>query len=483
MFSSKFKLNYSKFSFNLCFKNIRYISYKSFNNFSDFKTDSMYNKLEVKTKFKIFKNFLSTQELIAKLKSNNIQKSILQSNNSRKLIFIDNENQFAFKIIDSLLSERMSELNQNKPNTENNSEINSNKIFNDFFNINPQEFRRYVSLIMDLIKISKTLSLEQISKMIESMAKWPVLNEPFDPLFYKLWSNLDQELENRLKIMNFKNNNEVNEYLLIGNEFYKLRIANITKFNQLLVKKLSSPDFELNKISFLHLLFYINLHRNVDKKSVDFLLKSFDNLKQLMNLNEIGIFSMALFKTEIKLTEDLTKFIIFKTISDISIETNNIIRAAITKCIRKSFHFKIEPQFRQYIEKLQQLTNNSELTLTHLLILSMNANIFDEKLMKQMFDKLYENPLTFRIKDIERIFLCFSFFSYQLDNEKVESICHILDKNSEFFQIYLYPICLLNIVQYLCILGFYPKTLIKNCFEPNFLAKITSNQSINCLLD
>ncbi|CAG2162625.1 unnamed protein product [Oppiella nova] len=422
---------------------------------------------------KCWKRFASHQQLNT---NHRLYPSVLiQRPDTKRMVFIDNENQFAFKVIESLISEESVDMSEDVVTNES-----VDRIIDKFIAIPPEEFRDNPIVINDLVRALKSLSLRQLLSVLESVTKWPILELPFDPLFYKVWSNIDHELADRLTAdQQLNGNKDVEKYLLFGNMFYRLKTANIAKFNDTLVKRLSSPDFELNKTSILHLLFYANLHRTVDPKATKYIMRRMEALVNDMDLHELGVFCMTCFKTNIKLTDQLLTTIIGKSISGVSDETNNITRTAITKCIRHSYHFHFEPQFRQYIDKLKQLSTNSAMTSTHLLNLKHTAHICDKELMDQTFDKLYTNLRAFRLKDIERIFLCLSNFYHELDPKKVESICDELHTNADYFQSYQYPVCLLNILHYLAVLQFYPKLLLRHCFETSFLTKIMKYSRID----
>ncbi|XP_054163905.1 uncharacterized protein LOC128961672 [Oppia nitens] len=390
--------------------------------------------------------------------------------------FVDNENQFAFKILNPLCY--LDDVLIDDKDVVTNEDFIYN-LYHKFVHISPHEYQQSAVIINDLIQILSKLSDRQLLSVLESMTEWPTLYSPFETLFYKVWSNVDQQLVRRLSATNITDNKAVKKFLLFGNMFYKLKVANICQFNDMLVKKMIAPDFELNKISFLHLLFYMNLHRRINPKVTQYVTKQMKILMNDMTLDEISVFCMTFFKTENKLNDDLVVFILNKAINDLSDEINNIGRTAITKCIRRSFHFHFQPLVKQYINRLKQLSNNSEMTLTHVLNLKVTANICDQKLMSDVIDKLLDDPFAFRIKDIERIFLCLSHFMYQIGEQKFKTLTDILDINENIFQLTRHPLCLLNILHYLVILDFYPKSLIRKCFSPEYLERLKKNSKLD----
>ncbi|CAG2165091.1 unnamed protein product [Oppiella nova] len=416
--------------------------------------------------WKCWKRFACHQQL-------NINHTLVSSSvSSKRIVFNDYENQFAFKVIESLISEESVDISEDVGT---NGSV--DHIIDKFIAIPPEEFRDNPIIINELVRAVKSLSFRQLLSVLESMTKWPVLELTFDPLYYKVWSNIDHELDDRLTADQLNGDKDVEKYLLFGNMFYRLKTANITQFNDTLVKRLSSSDHELNKTSILHLLFYANLHRRLDPKAAEYIMRRMETLVIDMDLDELGVFCMSCFKTNTKLTDQLLTTVIGKSISDVSDETNGMTRTSITKCIRHSYHFPIHSHFRsqlgQYIDKLKQLSTNDTITSTHLLHLKCMAHVCDKELMDHTFDKLYDNPQAFRLKDIERVFMCLSYFSHELDPKKVEYICHELHTNADHFQTYQLPHCLLSILRYLAILQIYPKLLLRHCFEPSFVAKIT----------
>jgi len=264
--------------------------------------------------------------------------------------------------------------------------------------------------------------------------------------------------------------------LTIANLWYKLMIARFCKFNVALVEKMTSPDLELNKSEFLHLMFYMNLHRAIDEKSKPFLSNQLETLINQMSLDQIGVVCMTFFKTRTKLSANLIRAIISKVVNEMSNETNNVIRASILKAIRFSYHFSYHEDVQKLIDALKQLNNHSQIALTHLLLLANEATIYDKNLLDEALSQLHLNPSAFRSKDIERTLLCLSNFNHKIDSNKLEKICEYINNSKD---VVAYPWYLLTILHYLSLLQFYPKQLIERCFEPSFLDKIQSKLSIN----
>ncbi|CAG2113168.1 unnamed protein product [Medioppia subpectinata] len=339
------------------------------------------------------KRCLSHQALDSKPKHSSNVYLIQKPDTGGRLVFTDNENQLAFKIIESLLNVDEIHLDQQPLQTE---DLAIDEIMAKFVAIPPEGYIGFAREINGLVKVLKSLNLRQLMTVLESLTKWSV-DQPFDTLYYRVWSNVDFELDERLTRDQLNDNKDVEKYLLFGNMFYRLKTANICKFNDSLVKRLSSPDFELNKTGVLHLLFYSNLHRKVDPKCAKYMLSRMESMINDMTLDQMAVFCMTSFKTETKLTDSLFKSVISRMITDVSEETNNILRTAVTKCIRHSYHYKFKPEIGQYVNRMKQLSNNSEYSKLdferHLLVTNTALSI--EK-YEEFGDILLEPEMVYR---------------------------------------------------------------------------------------
>jgi hypothetical protein len=428
-----------------------------------------FNKLfinEFKTKTNsISKPFeINNRKTLGLISSKNVLFNRRFNSVTNKLIkFNQNENECALNIIELTKSEENKKLDEN-------IDKNTINIYNQFMNISIESSQNFNLIINELIQILDKLSLDQLTNVLESMTLWPIVKNPMEPNFYRLWSKLDDHLTKRLGSVSFHNNQIIAQNLRIAKQWYKLNVGRISRFNRLLIQKLNSPDLQLNKSQFLHLMFYLNLQREIDEKTKPHLMNRLENLINEMSLDEIGVICMTFFKTQTKLSPNIIPIIISRAINEISNETNNVIRTSILKAIRFSHHFRHNDNIQKLINKLKVL-DNSELTLTHLLTLSMEASVYDKILMNETVSKICQNPHSFRAKDIERILLCLSNFNHRIDSKELKFICENISNRND---VVTYPWYLLTIVAHLCIFQFYPKDLIERCFEKVFLEKIES---------
>jgi hypothetical protein len=395
------------------------------------------------------------------------------TNKANNLIkFNQNENECALNIIELTINQENHKLDQN---IDKNIDKNTTNIYNQFMNTSIESLENFNLIINKLIEILDKLSLDQLTNVLESMTLWSIVKNPMEPNFYRLWSKIDEHLTKRLAAVSFHNNQIIAQNLRIAKQWYKLNVGRISKFNRLLIQKLNSPDLQLNKSQFLHLMFYLNLQREIDEKTKPHLMNRLEILINEMSLDEIGVICMTFFKTQTKLSPNIIPIIISRAINEISDQTNNVIRTSILKAIRFSHHFRHNEDIQKLINKLKVL-NNSELTLTHLLTLSMEASVYDKVLLNETVSKLCKNPDSFRAKDVERILLCLANFNHSIDSKELKFICENISNRND---VVTYPWYLLTIVAHLCIFQFYPKDLIERCFEKKFLEKIQSKFWVN----
>lgn len=420
----------------------------------------------------------------------NLESSIYQNKINRQpattSVFIQYENIFAYNVI---------KINENQMSIAQSID-HQNKI-DPFKN----DFKKYIDPTIDVDineKLIDSMNLDEIITLINFFYEnIPIcINEEnwnsvfLQSSFKKLWNHLDLTLINKLEIdwPKYKL-----KYLLIFQFWFRMGIFKHVKFNTKLIDKIL--DEKTEKDTFLHLMFFLNIIRlKSDSKQKLIILKTeelFNSNQINLNIDELSIIGLGYFKTQTKMpfillkkyielchNEILKNYQIKSTISIVSIL--KIIRYSLETVAFNQRLLKNE--ILQLVEGLgnhQSNFLNSEICLTHLILLLNNAYLPNRTMFKQVFQKMIQNIANFRIKDIEKILFSFANFQFFCPEKELYELEQFL---INWHETKFYPFHIYNIILFLVMINYYPMDLIQFCCNENFLKNTLGSFHFKLLL-
>ncbi|XP_027196987.2 uncharacterized protein LOC113791409 [Dermatophagoides pteronyssinus] len=330
-------------------------------------------------------------------------------------------------------------------------------------------------------KIS-AMNNEQIIDLMKSMYhNLPVFlkedewNKAFlESSFSRIWQHLDLLLINRIE-KDWSTNKS--KYMIISRLWFELGLAQNVRFNKCLMEKLFDEQ-QLEKSTILHLMFLANLARNsimtVQRQTMIEQIDSFlnQNNNQQLTVDELSLIGVGFFKTQTRMPLELLRNYIESCTEQLLQRypiRSTISIVAILKIIRFSLETtefnrqKLRIHLNRFVEALGNHPSNffnSEICLTHLILMLNSILLIDKQLYRQIFQKMMANLSIFRIKDIERILFCLANVRFQCPIGQLRRLEQYLCNNDESR---LYPSCTYNIILSLFMIDYEPKQLLKIC--------------------
>lgn len=152
---------------------------------------------------------------------------------------------------------------------------------------------KFDDFVKQMVKIIPQLSDEDIIRVLSDLARFPSTPNAHSKNFYNLWSELDVVCDNRIKLWKFP------ELLRVAQLWYTLGLCRTGKYTWNAIRKISRRFHKLTGKQLVETMFYLNLCRK-SLQMFDIEAKFLEVLDEL-DINEIGIVSIAFFKTESKI--------------------------------------------------------------------------------------------------------------------------------------------------------------------------------------
>lgn len=152
---------------------------------------------------------------------------------------------------------------------------------------------KFDSFVKELIKIIPQLNDEEIIRVLSDLSRFPPTPNAHSKNFYNLWSELDVVCNERIKLWKFS------ELLRVAQLWYTLGLCRTGEYTWNAIRKISRRFHKLTGKQLVETMFYLNLCRK-SLQMFDIEAKFLEVLDEL-NINEIGIVSIAFFKTESKI--------------------------------------------------------------------------------------------------------------------------------------------------------------------------------------
>lgn len=307
----------------------------------------------------------------------------------------------------------------------------------------------------------------------------------FGSTFKKIWQALDKRILFLLNNGNFEK--DLTKLLTLSGFLFELSLYGHSKFYGKLMKTIVEDNRNLDKLTFIFLMFHLNLLRSLRNFNPDHLMKIVENFLKSkldahkLNLDELSIVAMAFFKTQTKMPLSILRKFINRVLVELNKDTitvsSTISLVSILKMIRFSietskFDVKIlQPKLNTLIDVIftkKENFHDSNICLTYLLLLSNSALIYNKKLFKTVFDRMIDNLKVFRIKDIEKIMYCLANCGFECSFIKLKQLEDHLVKSDEA---HIYRNHVYTITYYFLAMNFYPYQLIELCRNKDFFLK------------
>lgn len=153
---------------------------------------------------------------------------------------------------------------------------------------------QYDPIVKAVIQKLPDMNDEELMKVLVDLTRFPPNATPRDRNFSDLWNSIDDQLWAKLKHWRFP------EILKAMNAYYRLGINKISPFNNKGILKITRKVNDLPPSMLVEAMFYQTIirHEEVPMYNVE---KRFDQILDKLDLNEIGIMSIAFFKREAKI--------------------------------------------------------------------------------------------------------------------------------------------------------------------------------------
>ncbi|OTF75993.1 hypothetical protein BLA29_000055 [Euroglyphus maynei] len=290
--------------------------------------------------------------------------------------------------------------------------------------------------------------------------------------FSRIWQHLDSLLINRIE-QDWPANKS--KYMHISRLWFELGLGQNARFNRCLMEKLLDEQ-PVEKSIVLYLMFLANLARNsitaVQRQTMIEKIDSFLNQNTQLTVDELSLIGIGFFKTQTRMPFELLRRYIESCTEQLLQRypiRSTISIAAILKIIRFSLETiefnrqKLRTQLNRFVESLGNHSSNfldSEICLTHLILMLNSVLLIDKQLYGQIFERMMANLSIFRIKDIERILFCLANVRFQCPTRHLRRLEQYLCANEESR---LYPNCTYNIALSLFMIDYEPKQLLRIC--------------------
>lgn len=403
---------------------------------------------------------------------------------TREKLFIDTENAFAFNNLPPLDPQFNTE-NQKKPNLtleqfeqilDHNFRLASpQKIVETFeivknYSIENQlalSDPRFDKLIDGLMDNCEKLTDDELFHLLKNISEYPPCESINSHNYHDLWSCLDDICCWKMGCW------DIDKKFAFANIWYKLNLGRVSDYIFEVLDGLPSKSKRLSKKHLLYTYFYVNICR---KKQVDF---NFEHalLQQIKkcNIDELGIVSMAYFKSQskIKLRPILSELV--KAAGKHSSTIHEITLTSILKAVRYSQHFDMNKEIGEMLDKMvPELDRLSDLALIHVALIGTSIQYKHESTLKRCSQRIINNIENIRIKDVERILLANAMFDHDPQTQPdFYQTCHKeLHKSERRKEIVQYKRCLPSALNYLSLRGIYSYELMNDVLNERYIDEV-----------
>ena len=349
------------------------------------------------------------------------------------------------------------------------------KIYFDFLTICPEFYFTENDKINKLLKVLPKLSDSHLIEVLRTVTSWQIENLFVETVVRKLVSNIDNELSFRFNMRtdaDIDNEDLIENLLFVANLFFRLNSAKVCRFNRLLIRWISVRQLSLTKEQLLQFLFYVNIVLKVDLNTKNYIRCHTEQHINDMTLDEMSVACMTFYKVGIRLSDNLVRKVIQKSLTSITDETDSFIKTDILKVIRFSYNYTYKREVQSLIQRYKQLDNNI-VSLIQMISLLTKAKLYDKSIFDQTFEILLSNANLIRAKYVERLLLNASEVNHRIDSHLISTLSQYISDNRPKFEQYL---C--QIVCHLCSYKHFPEELIELCFDRRFLNRIESMQPL-----
>lgn len=319
--------------------------------------------------------------------------------------------------------------------------------------------------IKNLINKVPNFDDDQLMQVLADLERFPQTNNAYSRNFLELWRALDEMSLERLRHWS-------NQTILqMCNLWLKLNLSKLSDFNgKALIKVCRRVDRLPTKV-LVETMFYLTVCRK--KIPMIDIETKFNQVFGELNVNEIGIISLAFFKTETKirnfeLIDKMYEKVIKEaaTISDITLVN-----------ILKTLRYSSDPTHARQLVKMSEallprVDSISIIACLHIALLGTNLQYCHQELFEAIVLRFNRDLKKTRLKDIERISFALGLFNFKTDSgAEKELLWNIVGElKSRVKEIMMYPKCLAANAHYLSVCGIHDVEIIKSVLKEEFIS-------------
>ncbi|XP_050533494.1 uncharacterized protein LOC126901202 [Daktulosphaira vitifoliae] len=258
-----------------------------------------------------------------------------------------------------------------------------------------------------LISVASQLSDDQLLKCLKLLSLWNVKIAK-DPVYFKFWSALDKQCIERFRKWS------LNKTLLYMDHWYMARMARMSNFVWMAVRKLARKPSRLTPKQLVQMMFYANTSRKFTQS-----LPMFDIEHELnsyfddFTIKELGIIALGFFKTQTPIRNlELIDKIYSAVLSNFN-NINSIELAAFLKifryCTKPKNYVSMLKLMDSLVDKVDQV---NILCCVHIALLGTNLLIKHDELLNKISQRMVNEISETRIKDLERLVLVLSMLNH-----------------------------------------------------------------------
>lgn len=277
-------------------------------------------------------------------------------------IFVESENEHAYKIlkqshIDTLKKPlALSEVWNSIPNARlTHSRLSNDQLVDDFTKTAhwcknmKADFTapKFEPLVDEITERRNKFEFPLILKLLDALSIVPEAASPIAPNHYDIWLAIDEYSMEQIRAWTSE------QKLLVADHFHRMHLGRLSKFNRKVVKRVGYNTSNFKKDIMLHLLFLMNIVRKPLDDMIDIERNLLRNHTYLTyDINQLGVLSMAFFKTKSQIKSKELIDHLFKVLMDNVATMHEITIVNILKILRYSARLKEQYMIKNLLDAI-----------------------------------------------------------------------------------------------------------------------------------
>ncbi|GAB6025236.1 hypothetical protein CHUAL_010656 [Chamberlinius hualienensis] len=332
----------------------------------------------------------------------------------------------------------------------------------------------YRSLCTALSRVLRQLSDDEVCQILSCLTMWPATESVKSHNYKTLWNRLDEECSARASHWDSV------KLIQVAHVWYKLGLSRITNYNYKMINIICGQIKSLDVHTLINTLFFINLQRKIYPKFMIEIEKKILRIVEHLNLDELGIVSLAYFKTQTSIkSKDLIVAILTKSQSNFH-QMNSFNVTSVAKVMRHSLvdrHDCIKECQTFQKESIKYLSNFSSSAVLHLSMMLIRQLMCDEELLKYMMSSFSKDFNDLRLKELSQSVFCISQILPNSEMTKIytEKVIEELLLPHRQEEISQFPHQIISLLLSAAYNNVFPAKLIDRCLGDEYLKQAEDN--------